>query len=48
MEKTDIRAVVKYMEKKGMTTNGIHVNMLLLLVEDSPFDATIKKHTSEF
>nr|XP_024215016.1 uncharacterized protein LOC112210301 [Halyomorpha halys] len=48
MEKTDIRAVIKYFEKKGMRAKEIHADYQETLGNSAPSYSTIAKWTSQF
>ena len=48
MDKTEARAVIKYLQKKGMTPKEIHEDMVKTLDDDSPSYSTIKKWAAEF
>lgn len=48
MDKRETRAVIKYLQKKGMTPKEIHEDMVQTLAEDSPSYATVKKWAAEF
>ena len=43
MDKTESRAVIKYLHRKGMKTKEIHDDMVKTFVEDSPRYSTVKK-----
>ena len=48
IDKTEARAVIKYLQKKGMTPKEIHEDMVQTLDDDSPSYSTIKKWAAEF
>ena len=48
MEKTEIRAVIKYLHLKGMTASEIHDDMLRTLAESAPSYATVTCWIREF
>ena len=48
MDKTETRAVIKFLQKKGMTPKEIHADMVQTLAEASPSYATVKKWAAEF
>ena len=48
MEKLEIRAVIKYFCKKGMTPKEIHEDFMETLEKGSPSYSTVKKWTVEF
>ena len=47
MDKAEARAVIKYLQKKGMTPKEIHEDMVQILAEDSPSYETVKKWAAE-
>ena len=48
MEKTEIRAVIKYFVKKGMKAKEIHADFQNTLGDYAPSFSTVAKWTSEF
>lgn len=48
MEKTEYRAVIKYLHLKGMTSSEIHEDMVGTLAESAPSYATITRWVREF
>jgi transposase len=48
MDKTEARAVIKYLQKKGMTPKEIHEDMVKTLDDDSPSYSTIKRWAADF
>ena len=48
MNKTEVRAVKKYLKKKATTRLEIQDYMIKILAEDCPFYATVRKYTAEF
>lgn len=48
MDKIELRAVIKYLDKKGLTTKQIHQDMKKTLGPHSPAYATVKKWADEF
>ena len=48
MEKTEIRAVIKYLYLKGMSVSEIHDDMLRTLAESAPSYATVTRWIREF
>ena len=48
MEKLEIRAVIKYFRKKGMSCNEIHEDFMETLGKESPSSSTVKKCAAEF
>ena len=48
MEKTEIRAIIKYLHLKGMTASEIHNDMLGTLAESAPSYATVTRWIREF
>ena len=48
MEKLDIRAVIKYLCKKGMSLKEIHEDFIQTLGKESPSYSTVKKLAAEF
>lgn len=48
MEKIEIRAVIKYFVKKGLSATDIHADMKNTLGEAAPSFSTVAKWTSEF
>ena len=48
MEKTEIRAIIKYLHLKGMTALEIHDDMLRTLAESAPSYATVTRCIREF
>ena len=48
MEKVEVRAVIKYFCKKGMTPKEIHEGFMKTLGNESPSYSTRKKWASEF
>ena len=48
MDKTEIRAVNKYLNIEGMNTKELHDDMVKKLCEDSPSYFTVKKWVADF
>ncbi|XP_029641057.1 protein GVQW3-like [Octopus sinensis] len=48
MEKTEYRAVIKYLHLKGMAPSEIHEDMLRSLTDNAPSYATVKRWVNEF
>ena len=48
MEKVEVRAVIKYLCKKGMTPKEIHEDFMKTLGNESPSYSTMKKWAAEF
>ena len=48
MEKVEVRAVIKYLCKKGMTPKEIHEDFMKTLGNESPSYSTVKKWAAEF
>ena len=48
MEKVEVRAVIKYLCKKGMTSKEIHEDFMKTLGNGSPTYSTVKKWAAEF
>lgn len=48
MEKTEYRAVIKYLHLKGMTPSEIHEDMVRTLTDNAPSYATVKRWVNEF
>jgi transposase len=48
MEKMEIRAVIKYLCKKGMSPKEIHKDFMDTLGKESPSNSTVKKWAAEF
>ena len=48
MEKVEVRAVIKYLCKKGMTPKEIHEDFIITLGNESPSYSTMKKWATEF
>lgn len=48
MDKTEVWAIIKYLEKKGMKPNEIHDDMVQTLVDVSPYNTTVKKSVVKF
>jgi transposase len=48
MEKVEIRAVIKYLCKKGMSSKEILENFMDTLRRESPSYSTVKKWAAEF
>ena len=47
MEKVEVRMVIKYLCKKGMTPKEIHEDFMKTLGNESPY-STVKKWAAEF
>ena len=48
MDKVEVRAVIKYFFKKGMSLKEIHDDFIKTLWDESPSDSTVKKWAAEF
>ena len=48
MEKIEVRAVIKYLCKKGMSPKEIHEDFMETLEKESPSYSTVKKWAAEF
>ena len=48
MENLEIKAVIKYFCKKGMSPKAIHEDIMETLEKESPFYSTVKKWAAEF
>jgi len=48
MARNEIRAVIKYLNLKGLTLNEISSNMKVVLGDDAPLYATIHRWIAEF
>ena len=48
MEKVEVRAVIKYICKKGMTPKEINEDFMKTLGNESPSYSTVKKWAAEF
>ena len=48
MEKLEIRGVIKYLHKKGLSGQEIHNDMVNVLGESAPSYATVKNWIAEF
>ena len=48
MNKVDVRAVIKYSCKKGMSPKEIHMTSLKLFAHESPSYSSPKKWAAEF
>ena len=48
MEKVEVRAVIKYLCKKGMTPTEVHEDFMKPLGNESPSCSTVKKSAAEF
>ena len=48
IEKLEIRAVIKYICKKGMPPKEIHEDFMETLVTESPFYSTVNKWAAEY
>ena len=48
MDKTEARAVIKYLPKKGMTSKEIYDDIVQIIAEDSFSYITVKRSTEEF
>ena len=48
MEKVEVRAVIKYLCKKGMTPKEIHEDYIETLGKESPSYSTVKRWAVEF
>ena len=48
MEKVEVRAVIKYLCKKGMSPKEIHEDFMETLGKESPSYSTVKKWAAEF
>ena len=48
MDKTEVRAVIKYLFMKGMNTHEILDDMIKTLGKDAPKYTTVKKWVAEF
>ena len=48
MEKVEVRAVIKYLCKNGMSPKEIHEDFLETLGKESPSYSTVKKWVAEF
>ena len=42
------RVVTRYLQKKGLTTKEIHIDMVSTLWDDTPALSTVKKWAAEF
>ena len=47
MEKVEVRAVIKYLCRKGMSPKEIHEDFMKSLGKDSPYYSTVKKWAAE-
>ena len=48
MDKIWHRGVIRYLQKKGLTTKEIHAGMVSTLRDDAPALSTVKKGAAEF
>ena len=48
MDKAEARAVINYLQKKGITPKEIHEDMVRIFAEDSPPNTTVKRWAAEF
>ena len=48
MDKFEVRAVIKYLNLKGMSTKEINEDMIQTLGKDAPLYSTVKKWVAEF
>ena len=48
MDKFEVRAVMKYLNLKGMSSKEIHEDMIQTLGKDAPFYSMVKKWVAEF
>ena len=48
MEKIEYRAVIKYLNLKGLTPTQIHDDMVIILGDDAPSFATVKRWVADF
>ena len=48
MDKIWHRGVIRYLQKKGLTTKEIHADMVSTLEDDAPALSTVKKWAAEF
>ena len=48
MDKIWHRDVIRYLQKKGLTTEEIHTDMVSTLGDDAPALSTVKKWAAEF
>ena len=48
MNKIWHRGVIRYLQKKGLSTKKIHTDMVSTLGDDAPALSTVKKHAAEF
>ena len=48
MDKIWHRGVIRYLQKKGLTTKEIHTDMVSTLGDDAPDLSTVKKWAAEF
>ena len=48
MDKIWHRGVIRYLQKKGLTTKEIHADMVSTLMDDAPALSTVKKWAAEF
>lgn len=48
MDKLEIRAVIKYLQKKGLSGQEIHNDMVNVLGESAPSYATVKNWVAKF
>ena len=48
MDKIWHRGVIRYLQKKGLTTKKIHTDMVSTLGDDVPALSTVKKWAAEF
>ena len=48
MDKIWHRGVIRYLQKKGLTTKEIHADMVSTLGDDAPALSTVKKWAAEF
>ena len=48
MEKVEVRAIIKYLCKKGMSPKEIHEDFMKTLGKESPSYSTVKKWAAEF
>ena len=47
INKTEVQAIIKYLQKKDMTPKEIHENIVQKFSEDSLSNATVKKLATE-
>jgi transposase len=48
MDKVELRTVIKYLSKKGMSPKEIHENFVETLGKESPSYSTVNKWAAEF